>query len=65
MAKTWEQICRERGHVPPEQTIRETEELKAEIGEKAFLREYVRVGMKRSEKWIGKQNWPIPYQEKE
>lgn len=55
MAKTWEQICRESGHVPPEQTIRETEELKAEMGTAAFMKECVRVSRLRADEWMSKQ----------
>lgn len=55
MAKSWEQICRERGHVPPEQSIKDKKELIAEIGEEKFAKECVRVSLKRAEEWMSKQ----------
>ena len=48
MAKTWEQILDEAGKVPPEQSIRDEEELKAEIGELALAKEQLRVAKERS-----------------
>lgn len=48
MAKPWRQILAEVGKVPPEQSIRDEEELIAEIGEKAFMEEYMKVAKERA-----------------
>ncbi len=48
MAKTWEQILDEVGKVPPEQSMRDENELRAEMGTAAFMKEYYRVALKRS-----------------
>ena len=49
MAKTWEQIVKEMGKVPPEQSMKDEKELRMEIGEEGFWKEYQRVAMKMSE----------------
>ena len=47
MAKTLEQIIAETGKVPPEQTMRDEDELINEIGRAEYIREYHRVALKR------------------
>ena len=47
MAKTLEQIIAETGKVPPEQTMRDEDELIAEIGRTAYMKEYHRLALKR------------------
>lgn len=47
MAKTLEQIIAETGRIPPEQTMRDEDELIKEIGESEYMREYHRIAMKR------------------
>ena len=49
MAKSYEQICEEWGKIPPEQSMKDEEELIKEIGREAFTREYIRIGAKRAE----------------
>ena len=45
--KTLEQIFAEVGKVPPEQSMRDEDELRAELGHIEFLKEYRRVALKR------------------
>ena len=47
MAKTLEQIIAETGKVPPEQTMRDEDELIAQIGETEYMKEYRRIALKR------------------
>ena len=48
MAKTYRQICDEWGKIPPEQSVRDREELIAEIGFEAYWKEYVKVAQERA-----------------
>ena len=50
MAKTLEQIIAEAGKVPPEQTMRDEDELIAEIGRTEYMKEYRRLALKRMAK---------------
>ena len=47
MAKMLEQIIAETGKVPPEQTMRDEDELIAEIGRTEYIKEYHRLALKR------------------
>lgn len=49
MEKTLEQIFKEAGRVPPEQTMREWKELKEKMGPEAYWREYYRLAWEASE----------------
>lgn len=48
MAKTYQQILDEMGKVPPEQSIRDEEELIAEIGEAEFAKEEMKAALANS-----------------
>ena len=48
MAKSYEQICAEWGKIPPEQSMKDEEELIAEIGEAAYWKEYLRVAKEKA-----------------
>lgn len=49
MAKSLEQIIAETGKIPPKQTMKDKDELIAEIGSTEYMKEYRRLALKRME----------------
>ena len=55
--KTWEEIVDEFGLVPPEQSMREQEELIAAMGEEDFCKEYLRTARKKDPAYLEECTW--------